>query len=1085
MTTKQKNTGLEVAVIGISCRFPGAANWRQFWANMVNGTESIEILTDEQLAQAGVKPETINQAGFVRARAVIKDKDSFDYAFFDYSQSEAMLMNPVHRIFHECVWEALEDAGYNPDEVDGPIGVYAGAGDDLNWKAYSLLNNAKQDVDDFTLGLINSKDNIATMLSYKLNLKGSSYTIETGCSTSLTAINMAYKSLLLGEGKLAIAGGLKIGTKKQDGYVYDDKLIWSADGHSRAFDAAAGGTVNSEGAGVVILKRLNDAIKDRDHIYAIIKGSAINNDGNRKVGFEAPSVEGQMECVKKALVFAKVDPASIGLMEAHGTATRLGDPIEVEALNTAFNNNKEKHCAINSVKSNIGHTDAAAGVASFIKAALCLQNKKLTPTINFTEPNPEIDFDGGPFYVNTTLKDWNRKNDEPLRAGISSFAVGGTNAHAILEEAPAQEAGDPARTNLLLVMSAKNENALQRYAAKLKDFVQANAELDLADMAYTLQTGRKHFARRHWAVFSNREELLAALDNPKIKEVAVKSKDRSNNVVFMFSGQGSQYANMARDLYECDKLFKEELDKGLDALQTLTGTDFRTILFTENAADSPVNETRYTQPLLFAVEYALAKVLMASGITPKYMIGHSIGEYVAACLAGVFSLEDAIKLVSKRGELMFGVAPGSMLSVPMIVEDALQYLTDGISLAAVNGPQQLVFSGEDAAIEKLKAALDAKEVPHITLHTSHAFHSSMQDGILEAFKAFAATIAYNKPELPFISNLTGELIKDEEAMSAEYWTKHLRNTVRFSAGLKTLLAKSGDAVFVEVGPGQALTSLLKQQPTKTPPIGINLIRPIKEQVDDLRYFTNKLGQLWAYGVAIKWKNYYGEEKRRKVALPTYSFEPTKCPTVVATFDRKLFLDGATTTAPVQPAAVATPEAATVAAVDPGTLPPGAMLDEQGNVVMPPPMDAAMAAALGIELGPDGYPTKELTEEQLMAIAEYQVSGDVVSYEMRQDRPDLSTEFVEASSDTEKKLKEMFEGFFGYKEVGIDDNFFELGGDSLKGMVVLKKIKTEFDINISLKDFFGKQTIREIAAEVDEIKMLLQKTTSSSKKSIKI
>ena len=1071
MTTKQKNTGLEVAVIGISCRFPGAANWRQFWDNLVNGVESVELLSDEQLAKAGVSAETIGRPDFVKAKALVKDKDSFDYAFFDYSQSEAILMNPVHRIFHECVWEALEDAGYNPDEVDGPIGVYAGGGDDLNWKAYSLMNNAKQDVDDFTLGLINSKDNLATLLSYKLSLKGPSFTIDTGCSTSLTAINMAYKSLLLGEAKLALAGGLKIGTKKQEGYIYDEKLIFSNDGHTRAFDKDAAGTINSEGAGIVVLKRLNDAIKDGDHIYAVIKGSAINNDGNRKVGYEAPSVEGQAECVKKALVFAKVDPASVSLLEAHGTSTRLGDPIEVEALNTAFNNNKEKHCVINSVKSNIGHTDVAAGVASFIKALLSLQYRKHTPSVNFSTPNPEIDFEGGPFYVNTTVKDWTSKNGEPLRAGVSSFAVGGTNAHAILEEAPAQEPSAPARKHLLFTLSAKNENALQRYAGKLHEFLTKEADVNLADAAFTLQVGRKHFGRRHCINFSNREELLAALDNPKLKELALKSKDRSNNVVFMFSGQGSQYANMAKGLYESDNFFKAELDKGLDALKTLTGTDFAAILFTDKAEGSPINETRYTQPLLFVTEYALAKLLGNMGITPRYMIGHSIGEYVAACLAGVFSFEDALALVVKRGELMHSVAPGSMLSVPITEEEANAFLTDGLSLAAVNGPQQVVFSGTDEAIEKLKAALDAKDTPHITLHTSHAFHSAMQDGILADFKAAAEKVTFNKPQLPFVSNLTGEFIKEDEAMSAQYWTNHLRNTVKFAAGAKLLLSKAGDAVYIEVGPGQALTSLLKQQPAKNAPIAIGLVRPVKETMDDAQFFTNRVGQLWANGINIKWAGYYQGEKRNRVSLPTYAFEATKCPTVVATFDRKMFTEGLPPAEAVAATApVATLEAATTA---------------EGAVPTPPPLDPAAAAAAGIELGPDGQPLHELTEEQLMALAEHQVADAVVSYEMRQDRPDLSTEFADAATDTEKKLKEMFEGFFGYKQVGIDDNFFELGGDSLKGMVVLKKIKTEFDINISLKDFFGKQTIREIGGEVDEIKMLLQKTTSSSKKSIKI
>jgi phthiocerol/phenolphthiocerol synthesis type-I polyketide synthase E len=1073
MKNKQKYTGLEIAVVGIACRYPGSGNWRQFWDNLANGVESIVPISDEELKAEGVDEATLSNPEFIKVRSRLNDKENFDYGFFDYSQNEAALMNPVHRIFHECVWEALEDAGYNPDQVKGPIGVYAGAGDDLNWRAYSVLKNTGEDIDDFTMSLINSKDNIATMLSYKLDLKGPSFSVYTACSTSLTAINLACKGLLLGEAKMAVAGGVTVITAKQAGYMFQEGMIYSADGHCRSFDKDASGTVSGEGAGVVVLKRLTDAINDGDHIYGIIKGSAINNDGNRKVGYTAPSVEGQMECIKKAQLFAKVDPASISYVETHGTATRLGDPIEIEALNIAFNKNTEKHCAIGSVKSNIGHTDTAAGVAGFIKAILSLKNKQIPPSLNFSAPNPEIDFDGGPFYVNTALKPWSSGNEEmPLRAAISSFGIGGTNAHAILEEAPEREPSDPGRKHLLLAISAKNENALQRYAGKLREFLANEPDTNLADAAFTLQTGRKHFGRRHCIAFSNREELLTALDNPKLKELALKSKDRSNNVVFMFSGQGSQYANMAKGLYDSDKFFKEELDKGLDALKTLTGTDFSSMLFTDKAEGSPINETRYTQPLLFVTEYALAKLLGNMGITPRYMIGHSIGEYVAACLSGVFSFEDALALVAKRGELMHGVAPGSMLSVPVTEEEAKGYLADGLSLAAVNGPQQVVFSGTDEAIEKLKAALDAKDTPHITLHTSHAFHSQMQDGILADYKVAAEKVTYNKPQIPFVSNLTGEFIKDDEAMSAQYWTDHLRNTVRFSAGLKTLLGKAGDAVYIEVGPGQALTSLLKQQPAKTAPIGIGLVRPIKETMDDAQFFTNRVGQLWANGININWAGYYQGEKRNRIPLPTYAFEPTKCPTVVSPFEGITVSETA-----VAAATGAQPTAATAAT--------SVVETAEGAAPLPPPIDPAAAAAAGIELGPDGQPLHDLTEEQLMALAEHQVADAVVSYEMRQDRPDLSTEFADAATDTEKKLKEMFEGFFGYKQVGIDDNFFELGGDSLKGMVVLKKIKTEFDINISLKDFFGKQTIREIGGEVDEIKMLLQKTTSSSKKSIKI
>ncbi|MCW3466343.1 type I polyketide synthase [Chitinophaga nivalis] len=1003
MKNNQKYTGLEIAIIGVACRLPGAGNWREYWNNLVNGTSSIQVLTDQELLAAGVDEKTIRQPNFVKAKASLKGKELFDAAFFDYLPGEARLMNPVHRIFHECVWEALEDAGYNPEQMNELISLYAGAGDDLNWRISALQQNQQQDIDNFTLDLISSKEHLTTLISYKLNLKGPSLFVNTACSTSLTAVNMACKSLLLGEANMALAGGVTIGTQQRDGYLHQEGMIFSSDGHCRAFDKDASGTVNSEGAGVVLLKRLSDALNDGDQIYAVIKGTALNNDGNRKVGYTAPSVEGQAACIRTAHKFARVEPDSISYIETHGTGTRLGDPIEIEALNIAFNRNKAHRCAIGSVKSNIGHSDNTAGIAGLIKAALSLKYKTIPPSLDYKTPNPGIDFENGPFYVNTSLQSWERSGDAPLRAGVSSFGIGGTNAHAILEEAPEADPGDAGRPYKLLTLSARTEAALGRYADLLKNFLQQEPATDPANLAYTLQAGRKHFTYRKAVLYKDTEELLALLESGKLKEQVTKSKDNANAVVFLFSGQGSQYAGMGKDLYEAEPVFREYLDKGFAIVQTLTGEDFKNIVF--NDTTGRINETKFAQPVIFLLEYALAQLLLSWGIVPQQMIGHSIGEYVAACISGIFSFEDALKIVVQRGALMNSLPGGTMLSVPLKEEEARIYLDENIFLAAVNGPEQVVFSGETPAIEALKARLDEADISHITLHTSHAFHSGMQDPILEAFREVLASVTFGKMQLPFISNLTGKEITAAEATTPAYWVRHLRETVRFSDGVKTLLALKEDWTFLEVGAGQSLVALLKQQPARVRPVAFNLLRPAKEKENDLKYLTVRIGQLWQQGLTFDWKGYYRFEKRNRISLPTYAFEKVSYPAEVNPFDNDLVRE--------------------LYALD------------------PQPQQAAAA---------------QVEEQPVVPVK-------------RAERPDLPTSYIPPATNAEERLKGIFERFFGIDDIGVEDDFFELGGDSLKGMVLLKRIKNEFNVELSLKDFFGMQTIRQIGANIDELNLL--------------
>lgn len=884
MSNKQF-TGLEIAIIGISSRVSGAGDWRQFWQNIKGGKETLQFFSREELLAAGVDEALVNDPDFVGYASDIKDKDSFDSNFFDYTPDEGRFMNPQNRILHECTWEALEDAGYDPEAVKGGIGLYAGAFDDFQWRIYSSLVNRSEVIPDFTLISLNNKDTMTNQVSYKLNMTGPSVAVQSSCSSAAVAVHLACRSLLLGETRLSLAGGVRLSTTQAKGYVYKEGGVFSKDGHCRAFDKDASGTVGGDGAGVVVLKRLKDALEDRDHIYAVIKGSAIGNDGNQKVGFSAPSVDGQVACIKAAQQFARVSPDSISYIEAHGTGTRLGDPIEIESLNISFNRNKTISCPIGSLKTNIGHLDAASGVLGVIKTALSLKHRQLPPSINYTTPNPEIDFAGGPFYVNTTLQEWVPRDNMPLRAGINSFGVGGTNAHIILEEAPAVQEGDAHGHGFqVLTLSARTAQSLARYVDKLQSFLLTEADINTADMAYTFQTGRRAFEYRHSVVYKDREDLLEVLGAGVLQQSIVRSRE-NQAVVWMFPGQGAQYPHMGKDLYEGNAIYRTEIDNGLHALHALTGEDFREVLFPAAGHEKKIYETRYTQPLLFLQEYAMARLLQFCGIKPTYMIGHSLGEYVAACLSGVFSFEDALRLVTARGALAARMEEGAMLSLPVTEQEIAPYLDKDISLAAVNGDEQVVVAGSAAAIATLADRLDADNLPYVKLFTSRAFHSAMLDHLLDDFRALLHTVNMHTPVLPFISNLTGRLITAEEATSVEYWVQHMREPVRFSAGIDTLLTLHKDVVFIEAGPGHTLTSLLKQRPAgKQKPVSFNLVRSFKEEANDERYFIQRLGQLWERGVTVSWKSWYGTEERRRISLPTYAFDIIRYPTDIDPFE---------------------------------------------------------------------------------------------------------------------------------------------------------------------------------------------------------
>lgn len=870
-----------IAIIGMAGKFPGAGSIEKYWQNIIEGIECISFYTDDELLEMGIAQELLSNPKYVKARGHLEDIDKFDAAFFGISPKEAEVMDPQHRICLECAWEALEDAGYDSERYDGRIGVFAGE----SMNTYLLLNvyptfrDKVISAGSLQAAIGNDKDSLTTTISYKMNLTGASITVQSSSSTSLTAICVACQSLLNYQCDMALSGGVSVGVPKKNGYLYEEGGIVSPDGHCRPFDAESKGFVPGNGVGMVVLKRLSEAIEDGDYIYAVIKGFAVNNDGSNKVSYSAPSVDAQAEVIAEAQAIAGFNPETIGYVEAHGTGTQLGDPIEVAALTKAFRSmtDKTNYCALGSVKGNIGHLDTAAGVAGLIKASLALRNKTIPPNINFKKPNPKIDFDSSPFYVNTKPIYWKEKNN-PRRAGVTSLGMGGTNAHVVLEEAPEMRRTSISREWKLLMLSAKTPTALHTYAEKMADFLECNPGVNLADAAYTMQLGRRVFPYRHFVLCREKSEGVTELRKFGAKEeFMLANSSGTNGVVFMFSGQGTQYVNMTAGLYKDEKVFREQIDKCAGVLEKYLQLDIRDIIYPEEdeyeEADELLNRTKITQPALFCVEYAAAKTLMHWGIKPNAMIGHSIGEYVAACIAGVLSLEDALMIVSARGELMNELPEGSMLAVRLSEGELQPYLTEQLSLAAVNAPSMTVLSGTDKIIDTVEQELKSKGVFCSRLRTSHAFHSYMMDPMLEAFEETVKKAVFNPPKIPYVSCLTGNWAAYEDISNTGFWTRHIRETVRFADGLQELF-KEKNRIFLEVGPGNTLCSFVKQykQVYKELSNPISSIRGIKDNQSDTGYFLTALGALWVSGVRIDWSAFYEDEVRNRIPLPKYPFE---------------------------------------------------------------------------------------------------------------------------------------------------------------------------------------------------------------------
>lgn len=874
----------DIAIIGVSCMFSGCDNPHTFWEKLANGNELIEFYTDQELLESGVEARTIQDPRYVKVKTFIDHSDTFDYSFFGYTKDEANSMDPQTRILHQLVWEAFEDSCYDPSKIQDKVGLYLTAPDNFNWIAHTTINK-KETVDPFYLSQINNKNFCSSLISYNLNLKGPSIFMDTACSSSLVAMHNACRALLLRECSMAVAGGIALSTKDEKGYMYEEGMISSKDGHCRAFDEDSSGTVGTEGGGVVVLKRLEDALNDNDHIYAIIRATAVNNDGKRKVGYTAPSISGQADCIKQAHSFAKVSLNEISYIETHGTGTKLGDPIEIEALNKSFNYDQSLKCAIGAVKSNLGHTGNAAGIAGIIKTALSLKNRIIPPSLHYVKANTQINFDKGPFYVNTQPKQWETKDNRPLIAGVSSFGIGGTNAHAILENFVPDHANDhhDRQISNIIVYSAKRPEALRQYFTKLKKFITENQEMNLSDLSYSLNTGRAQFDYRNTVVFKDKEDLLNELETKK--NLYQKAKP-SQHIVFVFPGQGAQYFKMGEQLYHQEEAFRDYVDQGLLILKNRFKTDYSQILGYDGILTfDPVkiNETQYTQPLLFLIEYALTKFLMGLGVKPSLMIGHSLGEYVAACISGVLSFEDGLLLVAERALLMSKMATGKMVAVNTSFDQIKSEVTNKVSVAAVNSNRTTVLSGTEDDIQDCISIFNEKNIAATLLTTSHAFHSRMMEDISADFENLFLGIDLLIPEIPYISNLTGDFISEHEAKSPQYWKEQMLNTVLFEKGIKNILKDAKEYIFIELGPS-TLTNAIKQNEFYKESAIIQLLRKSGEN-EEQQFLNKALGELWQLGIEIDWAKYYHNKKRKKISLPTYAFEKNKLDFHVNPFKR--------------------------------------------------------------------------------------------------------------------------------------------------------------------------------------------------------
>ena len=858
-----------VAIIGMGGRFPGAPSVDALWTLLCDGREGLRALSRDELE---VDAAFVAHPGFVAAQGVLDGIELFDADFFGYTAGEAAEADPQQRLLLECAWEALESAGYDPRGLKSiPAGLYAGAGASL-YGLRRLFTLGGPCIRMFQSLMGCDKDFLATRVSYKLGLTGPSQTIGAACSTSLLSVAVACGQLLDFSVDLALAGGVSVSAPHRTGYLHEEGGILSSDGHCRPFDARADGTVPGNGVGLVVLKRLEDAIRDGDFIWAAIRGFAVNNDGDDKVGYTAPSVGGQSRVIVKAMAAADVSPDDVSYVETHGTGTSLGDPIEIEALRRAFadRTKPEPYCAIGSIKSNLGHLNAASGIAGLIKVALSLHHQELPPSLHFERPNPRIDFSKTPFFVNTALRAWTGAS---RIAGVSSFGFGGTNVHMILEAAPSR--APVARGNAaphLLVLSARTEAALAESSARLSAHVSAHPEIDLAAVASTLQSGRHLFRHRRAIVCDTRDEAIARLDAGDGASPSMRSPDRPPPVVYLFPGQGSQRPGMGRELYEREPGFREIVDASADRLLPLVGRDVREVLLSADVDGGRIDETGLAQPALVVFQVAMTHVLRGMGIEPAAAIGHSVGEIAAAYAAGAFDLQGALELVAARSAMMQAMPPGGMLAVFENDRAIASLLPGSVEISGIHRPDLCVVAGAEGDVLALQATLSDRGIRATRLHTSHAFHTEMMEPIRAPLRAVAARIPARPPRIPVLSCATGAWHPLDAPIPAGAWADQMRLPVQLDRGIARLFSDFPGCFAIDIGPGQTLTDLLLSHPSRSKAASFASASGRGDDCGASAALRRAIGRAFIAGVPVHFAAVRGTRAVTRVPLPTYPFE---------------------------------------------------------------------------------------------------------------------------------------------------------------------------------------------------------------------
>ncbi len=1083
----------DIAIIGMAGRFPGADNIETFWTNIKNGVESIHRFTREELYAEGVSSELLDDPNYIPAKGILNNIESFDANFFGFNAQDAKLTDPQQRVFLEATWEALETAGYVPEKYDGTIGVYACMLDSTYLQNNVLKNNdASTNFDWLQLRVANTNATLSTQVSYRLNLTGPSINLATACSSSLVSILQACKDLQNFECDMAIAGTVCIVLPQIAGYVYQKDGIESPDGHCRTFDADAQGTVFGNGLGVIILKRLDEAVQDNDTIYAVIKGGNINNDGADKLGFYAPSVNGQANCISAAFATSNINPESIGFIEAWGTATQIGDPVEVEALTKAFQLQtlKKQFCAIGSVKTNIGHIDIAGGMAGLIKTVMALKNHLIPPTLHFKKANPHIDFNNSPFYVNTELRAWEHHSVTPRRAGINVSAIGGTNAFLILEEYirpdlkrfEQDNQNKNVNKNQLLLLSARTKTALDKSTLNLINILEdADNEHDFANIIYTLQVGRSDFSFRRAVLCRSSQEASFALKNvmaspssipQSVMDTQIKLNHRPK-IVFMFSGQGSEYPGMAYSLYHSEPSFAKWIDSCCMGLDKGIKTQVHSLITKPSPLDVDIKDyhnTLIVQPALFILEYALAKWLMSLGIIPDALIGHSLGEYVAACIADVIGIDDALRVIQQRAKLMSSCEPGLMLVIEMSVEELSEYLImHPVSIAAINSSSSCVLSGEISVIQQLEQEFKQNNIPVKRLRTSSAFHSTLMEPILEDFDKALDSITFQHPKIPIVSNLTGQWIDElNNSMNAQYWIQHLRQTVNFSQTLQ-LLIKEGYNSFIEVGPGATLSQFAKNIIKKKQDCLVqNTLPSFKDSLSNDFSVLAALAKLWGFGLKIDWRHFHQQEKLSRVPLPTYPFERKKY---------WIYPDNNPVLLPsiVQDKEVSPKQGCWMVLSDNLGMNEQLvkMLLNQGQKVIKIKAGSHFEQIHSDEycLRPDREEDLQLLLQSVSKMKECMIGCYDSIRENRVSRGNIeiieNNEYVPPVNDTEEKLQAIWQKIFEMDKISVLDDFMSLGGHSMTMLRILPIIEKTFNIEISIKRLQELGNIRNIANALQE------------------